>query len=132
MNIGHFPGLKGYDAVLISCGQDELDGLRGVAREAVSSRLPVSITDYCFVSQTIPADLQLFAAATGVLVPSLANRFVWRIDSSLYSSLDGLLEGLVGPTGHQYFDLDGRDTILVVSVGEYDDNWWHSHAEPAL
>jgi hypothetical protein len=132
MNIGYFHGLKGYDAVLISCGQDELDGLRGVAREAVSSRLPVSITDYCFVSQTIPADLQLFAAATGVLVPSLANRFVWRIDSSLHSSLDGLLEGLVGPTGHQYFDLDGRDTILVVSVGEYDDNWWHSHAEAAL
>jgi hypothetical protein len=91
MNIGHFPGLKGYDAVLISCGQDELDGLRGVARKAVSSRLPLSINDYCFVAQTIPADLQLFAAAIGVLVPSLANRFVWRIDSSLYSSLDGLL-----------------------------------------
>jgi hypothetical protein len=91
MNIGHFPGLKGCDAVLISCGQDELDGLRGIAREAVSSRLPLSINDYCFVAQTIPADLQLFAAAIGVLVPSLANRFVWRIDSSLYSSLDGLL-----------------------------------------
>ena len=129
MNIGYFPSLKGYDAVLISCGQDELDRLRGVAREAVSSRLPVSVNDYCFVSQTIPADLQLFAAATVVLVPSLANRFIWRIDSSLYSSLDGLLEGLVGPSGHQYFDLYGRGAILVVSVGEYDDNWWHSHSQ---
>jgi hypothetical protein len=101
-------------------------------REAVSSRLPLSINDYCFVAQTIPADLQLFAAAIGVLVPSLANRFIWRIDSSLYSSLDGLLEGFFGPSGHQYFDLDGTDTILLVSVGEYDDNWWHSNAEPAL
>ncbi len=132
MHIGHFPGLKGHDAVLISCGQEEVDGLRAGAREAVSSRLPVLVNDRCFISGTIPADLQLFAAATGVHVPSLANRFIWRIDFTLYSSLDGLLEGLNGPSGHQYFDLDGDDAILVVSVGEYDDNWWRSHAEPVL
>ncbi len=117
MHIGHFPGLKGHDAVLISCGQEEVDGLRAGAREAVSSRLPVLVNDRCFISGTIPADLQLFAAATGVHVPSLANRFIWRIDFTLYSSLDGLLEGLNGPSGHQYFDLDGDDAILVVSVG---------------
>lgn len=132
MRIGHFPGLKGSDAVLISCGKEEVDGLRAVAREAVSSRLPILVNDRCVITGTMPAGLQLFAAATGVLIPSLANRFIWRIDSTLYSSLDGSLEALVGPSGHQYFKIDGDDAILVVSVGEYDDNWWHSHAEPVL
>jgi hypothetical protein len=70
MRIGHFPGLKGSDALLISCGKDEVDALRAVAREAVSTRLPVLVNDRCVISGTIPAGLQLFAAATGVLFPS--------------------------------------------------------------
>jgi hypothetical protein len=129
VRIGHFPGFKGYDAVLISCDHGDVDALRNVAREVATSRTAVLVNARCLISETKPADLRLFAAPPGIRIPPAASHFVWRIDGSLHSSLDGLLEGLVGPAGHQYFDLDGENAILVVSVGEYDDNWWRAQAE---
>lgn len=131
MRIGHFPGLKGYDAVLISCERGDVNILRSVAREAVASRSPVSVNERCDVSETVPAQLQLVAAATGVHVSSAVLKFTWRIDPAFHSSLDGLLEGLVGPSGHQYFDVDGKNAALVVSVGEYDENWWRKASAEA-
>ena len=112
MRIGHFPRFKGYDAVLISCNRGEVNTLRAVARQAVASRSPVSVNERCDVAETIPARLQLVAAVTGVRIPSAGLQFTWRIDPIFHSSVDGLLEGLVGPSGHQYFDLDGKNAAL--------------------
>ena len=131
MRIGHFPVFKGYDAVLISCDRGDVNILRAVAREAVALCSPVSVNERCDVSETIPAHLQLVAAVTGVRIPSAVLQFTWRIDPTFHSSLDGLLEGLVGPSGHQYFDLDGKNAALCVSVGEYDENWWRPQSKHA-
>lgn len=131
MRIGNFQGFKGDDAVLISCDSSEISTLRDVVREAVVLRLPVPIIERCNVSETVPAGLRLFAAIAGVFVPSAALQFVWRIDPKFHSSLDGLLEGLTGPSGHQHFYVDGKNAVLCISVGEYDENWWRDQSKRA-
>jgi hypothetical protein len=122
MRLGYFPGFNGGDAVLISCDPGDIATLRSLLRRASKSDAPVSVHEHGTVSAAHP--VELIAARTGVLVRPGDRRFTWRVDST-YPNVDGLLEGLQpAAAGHQYFGLDRTTAVLMVSVGEYDANWW--------
>jgi hypothetical protein len=122
MRLGYFPGFKGGDAVLVSCAPTDVATLRSLLRKASGTDAALPIHEHGAVTATSP--VELVAARTGVVVAAADRRFTWRLDST-YSSVDGLLEGLQqATTGHQYFDLDRTSAFLMVSVGEYDENWW--------
>ncbi|MGV3582994.1 MAG: hypothetical protein ACO1N8_11895 [Methylophilus sp.] len=59
---------------------------------------------------------------------STPNQFSWLCSSIALPDIQTKLASLVlSSNGHQYFDLQGTDTQLIVSVCEYSDAWWQAN-----
>jgi hypothetical protein len=127
MRLGHFEELKGSDIVLLSCDSAEITMLRASISRGISRGSAVAIHDLAKVSHRYPA--RLFLCPQAATVDTTTGDFVWRLGDNEYSDLDGKLEALEDViAGHQYFPLPGISSELMVSVGEYSDQWWQHYA----
>jgi hypothetical protein len=127
VRLGHFQEFKGSDIVLLSCDCAEIGALRASLSRGSSHGSTVAIHDLAKVSDRYPA--RLFVCPKTAKVDANTRDFVWRLTDNEYSDLDAKLEALERVlTGHQYFPLHGTPSELMVSVGEYSDQWWQHYA----
>jgi hypothetical protein len=127
MRLGHFQEFKGGDIVLLSCDCAEIGVLRASLSRGISGGSSIAIHDLANVSVRYPA--RLFVCPKTTTVDANTRDFVWHLSDNEYSDLDGKLEPLQRViAGHQYFSLPGTPTELMVSVGEYSDEWWQHYA----
>lgn len=123
MNLGFFADFKGRDAVLIDAEPVELADLADrLGRVAHSAEEVLPLHEMARVSKRHP--VRLFASRAGCPEP---GAFWWLCSPADIETIQGKLEPLAaGSRGHQFFDLIGTDTQLVVSVGEYGASWWEA------
>jgi hypothetical protein len=87
----------------------------------------VAIHDLAKVSDRFPA--RLFVCPKAATIDATSRDFVCRLSENEYSDLDSKLQALESViAGHQYFPLSGTSATLMVSVGEYSDQWWQQNA----
>jgi hypothetical protein len=127
MRLGHFQEFNGSDIVLLSGDCAEIRMLRASLLRHISHDSPVAIHDLAKASDRYPA--RLFVCPNAATVQTIAGDFVWRLNTNDYSDLDATLEALENvAAGHHYFPLPGTLSELMVSVGEYSDDWWQHYA----
>jgi hypothetical protein len=123
MRLGYFKEFKGSNMVLLSCNSVEVGSLRASISRSMSHGFPLAMHDLAKVSHRHP--VRLFLSDRAATVDAVVGDFVWRLTDNEYSDLDDKLAALEGAiAGHQYFSLPGTSAELVVSVGEYPDQWW--------
>jgi hypothetical protein len=54
----------------------------------------------------------------------VAGDWLWRLTGPEHEGVDSKLEVLEQQDGHQYFELEPAGAQIMVSVGEYDADWW--------
>jgi len=128
LHLGFFPDFKWADSVLLTGNAHDIESLSsalGKFVEANEHQFPI----HNLASVAPRHQVQLFAQrATQEAQRSKPLQFSWLCTSSSLSDIQAKLLALVhSGNGHQYFDLEGADTQLIVSVGEYNDSWWQEH-----
>jgi hypothetical protein len=127
LRLGYFQEFKGSDMVALSCEPDEVNALRALLSDAMAHGRAVAIHDLAQVSGRHPA--RLFVCPTAAALQPGRGDFVWRLSQSEFLDVDSKLEALEDSNvGHQYFTLPGTRATLMVSVGEYSDQWWQHDA----
>jgi hypothetical protein len=125
LHLGYFENFNGADAVLLTCDPVEVTPLRGVLADVMAKGIPFAIHDLAVVSGRNPARLVLCPAAAPFR--RVGGGFVWRLNHVEFATVDSRLEVLEHVrAAHEYFDLDGSNVRLMVSVNEYDEGWWTS------
>lgn len=123
MRLGYFREFKHGDIVLLSCDPKGVAALRTNLAAAMAKMLPFAIHELATVSERQPA--RLFVWPVRLAVRRRGDDFIWKISDRELEDVDAKLQPLLsGRAGHQYFDLDRPGTQLMVSVGEYDEDWW--------
>jgi hypothetical protein len=88
-----------------------------------SGRAELPVHELASVSQKHPARLYVMRAPA-----QRPDAFCWSCSEANFQEVREMLVTLAnGETGHQYFDLVDASADLVVSVGEYSDQWWREH-----
>ena len=128
LHLGFVPDFKWSDSVLLSGSTHDIEKLSlalGKFVESKDQQFPI----HNLASIAPRHQAQLFVqCATQELRHSNPAQFSWQCTSGSLSDIQAKLLALVhSGNGHQYFDLDGSDTQLIVSVGEYNDKWWQEH-----
>jgi hypothetical protein len=127
LRLAYFQEFKGSDMVLLSCDPGEVGALRARLSDAIVHSRAVAIHDLAQVSGRHPA--RLFVCPTASVLQADDGDFVWRLSQSEFLDVDSKLEALESVTsGHQYFTLPRARATLMVSVGEYSDQWWQHDA----
>ncbi len=110
--------------MLLEGTADDIDQLRSRLAEFVASGMSeLAIHDFASVSAGHPA--RLVAVRDGEA--SVAG-FRWACVSAGFEDIEGKLRALVvARRGHQYFALAGSSVRLLVSAGEYGDEWWKNN-----
>jgi len=125
MQLGFFPDFKGQDSLLLDGTSKDVAFLSAQLKEFVSSSLPrFPVHAFANVSQQHPAELFAIRSAA-----ASAPGFCWLCSPGELPAIQSKLATLAeSKAGHQYFALAGSNAQLVVSVGEYGEAWWESHA----
>ncbi|MES9927564.1 MAG: hypothetical protein ABW158_05570 [Candidatus Thiodiazotropha sp. 6PDIVS] len=121
LRIGFFSNFKGADTVLIAGNSEDIQSLsRALAEVATGGMLPLHET--ANVSKKYP--VTMFASTV-----SPGNRaYWWKCTDMEIDEINGMLDPLTrGENGHHYFNLEGTDVQLIVSVGEYSSNRWQEY-----
>ena len=128
LRLGFFTDFKSSESVLLTGTSHDIESLSLVMGKFVESdegQFPI----HNLASIAPRHQAQLFAqrAAPEPQQPT-PIRFSWLCTPSSLSDIQAKLLALVrSSNGHQYFDLEGSDIHLIVSVGEYSDSWWQNH-----
>ena len=128
LRIGFFTDFKWADSVLLSGTPNDIETLSSeLSKFVVSNEQQFPIHSLASISNRYPA--MLFAKREAQ-EPQASNpmQFSWLCSSNALPDIQDKLLSLVhSSNGHQYFDLQGSDSQLIVSVGEYSDSWWQAH-----
>jgi hypothetical protein len=122
IRLGYFEDFKGSNMLLIALDREDVAILRRELTMAATQEEPHPLHQIALVAQQHPA--RLFVCAGSIPFQSGGRDFVWRLNAPEHADADsklGVLEN--GSSGHQYFNLEGS-APLIVSVGEYDADWW--------
>lgn len=125
LRIGFFPKFKNDDSVLLAADADGVHVLLdAIAKAAANPGKAVPLHELARVSAKHPASL--YVAVNAKAVRSIpANTYYLDVSGNARLNVVGLLEPLLESSrGHQFFDLNPKPAVLVVSVGEYDGPWW--------
>jgi hypothetical protein len=119
--IGFFHDFRGADTVLLACSTAGVAKLRGLL--ASPPAVPLALHSFAEVAKNHPA--ALFASADA----ANPGRFTWLAGSDALPNVHVALNSLaLAQHGHQYFDLVGVETKLLVALNEYDSSWWSTNA----
>jgi hypothetical protein len=131
IQVGRFDAFKGSDTLLIECDQGGLqslvDALKdvGTRGEGFSLEQRLGVVLHGGISVAVErsrTDVGLVAAGT--------RGFVWQRSSEAWLEVVEKLGAMQcsGP-GHQYFSNAPADALqIIVSVNEYGEEWWSTHA----
>jgi|GEM_PF-3382414 len=122
MNLGYLENFKGDNIVLLSGAAEDIKLLSSKLAEFVKSgesEWPI----HPIASISVTHSLKLWASRGGTGVG-----FRWLCSAEEFPTIQEKLEPLAnGGAGHQYFPLSRSSAELMVSVGEYDADWWKHH-----
>jgi hypothetical protein len=126
LRLGFFPSFKGSDTVLLSGLPEDIEQLSAQLIPVVSGVKPaLALHELATVALNHPVTLVATQSSSPLRGPHV---FSWVCDANSQSDIKAKLGSLAGSgKGHQYFELAGSATTLMVSVGEYSDDWWQSH-----
>ena len=125
LRLGYFPSLKGESTVLLS-GSSEAVGLLSaeLARFVASAASAWAVHEHVLVPR--PHSVRLFASRTPP--PSASDGFYWPCGAADFPSVLSRLSAVAAATeAHHYFTLAPSTAQLLVSVGEYSEQWWAQH-----
>lgn len=135
VRLGYFENFKGTDTILL-CGDGE--GLQRLAKHLRTledaNADPVNLHLLPFVQvhggielTAYPVDRELGIRRTG-----LGSRFAWHHSQEGWLESAEKIEAVVrGGGGHGYLgETPAGDAVVVVSKGEYDEDWWERHEKP--
>jgi hypothetical protein len=119
LRIGRFENFKGGNSVLLCGSADDITSLsKRLANVVAASMQPLAVHGFAKKAQNRP---QLLIAVRSIpRIETKASAF-WLCNTETIKELLALAKA---GHGHQYFALQGNASLLVVSVGEYDENWW--------
>lgn len=121
LNIGFFEDFAGADSVLLTGSPEDIASLSSRLKQFLwSSEQHLPIHTQANVSVRRP--VLLFASRTANVT---ADSFHWLVSLVEPEMLEPLVTS--GKPGHQYFELAQSKVQLVVSVGEYSEQWWQAH-----
>lgn len=121
LKIGLFQNFKGADTVLIDGTPSDIEDLSKSLAEVVVSKA-VAVHEVAAVAPRYPVALFAATASPGT------RGLWWKCSSEEIETIQGKLGPLTqGGKGHQYFDLEGTNIQLMISVGEYGPNWWQEN-----
>jgi hypothetical protein len=125
LRIGFFPRFKNADSILLAADAEGVQVLLDTIAKAVANPdRAVPVHELALVSAKHPASLY-FAVNANAARSVAATTYHLDVSGNARLDVEGLLEPLLKSSrGHQCFDLNPKPTVLVVSVGEYDDAWW--------
>ena len=123
LHLGFFPDFKWADSVLLTGTAHDIESLSSALGKFVGAnehQFPI----HNLASVAPRHQVQLFAQrATQEPQHSNPAQFSWLCTSRSLPDIQAKLLALVhSSNGHQYFDLAGSDTQLIVSVGEYNES----------
>ena len=125
LQLGFFTDFKWSDSVLLTGTPSDIENLSSVLGQFIESpeqQLPIH--KLATIAPSHP--VQLFAQRISQKLVS--PNFTWLCTHESLPDIQAKLLALVhSSNGHQYFDLEGSDVQLIVSVGEYSDSWWQAH-----
>ncbi len=124
LRLGYFSDFKGADTVLL---EGTSDGIRNlcvrIKKFVASSETELPIHTLSAISVNHPVLLFASRNANGQ-----GAGFRWLCSQKELNSIEGKLSALIASqNGHQYFELVGSPAQLIVSVGEYGEEWWQNH-----
>jgi hypothetical protein len=117
--LGYFRGFKGGNTVLLALDRADVSVLCRSIAAAVNNEEPLAIHEMALVAKQHA--VRLFVYSESMCVSVGEGNWAWSID---LEDVDPKLKVLEHGNGHQYFDLEPKGTQLIVSVGEYDEQWW--------
>ena len=126
LRIGFFPKFNATDAVLISGTSEDVASLSAqLAPLLTGDQATLVIHELAEVAPN--HRLKLFA----VLAPPQSQEigtFFWPCTKHNRKEIKEKLVSLAtSVTGHHYFELADIPVTLIISVGEYTDDWWQNH-----
>jgi hypothetical protein len=122
LRLGYFENFKGGNVVLLTADREDVPLLRKMLEAAMTEAVPFAIHEVAAIARRHL--VRLFVCPTAVSFRSSGGEWVWRLTVLECLDVDSKLQLLERMTGHQYFDIEGARAQLMVSVGEYDANWW--------
>jgi hypothetical protein len=126
LRLGLFRNFKDCDAaVLVAADNKGLIALVDAVDAAVANpQTLIAVHDLCEVSIKHGVSLYFSAAEHFRLGDA---EYVLAVSSYWAATVKEKLQPLLlAGSGHQYFDVTPSTAMLVISVGEYDANWWRS------
>jgi hypothetical protein len=118
IRIGLFSNFKGADTVLVDGSPSDIEAL-GRSLSEVASGKPFPLHEAAVVA---PGHTVRLVAASDL--PE-AGALWWKCSNEGIETIKGKLDPLaMGSSGHQYFELEDTAVQLMVSVGEYGQEWW--------
>jgi hypothetical protein len=124
LHLGLFRKFKGYDAaILVAADNKGLTALFAAVDAAVANpQILIAVHDLCEVS--VKHGVSLYVSAAEHFHVRDAE-YVLSVSSYWAATVKEKLQPLLlAGSGHRYFDVTPSTAMLVVSVGEYDANWW--------
>ena len=128
LHLGFFKDFKWSDSVLLAGTSHDIENLSSVLGKFVESndsQFPI----HSLASIAARHHAQLFThRSVQEQEHSGPTTFFWLCSPSYLPDIQAKLLALMqSGNGHQYFKLEGSDTQLIVSVGEYSDSWWQAN-----
>ena len=121
LKMGFFEYFKGSNTVLLEGGPIDISQLiERIDKFLISSAEELSVNSFATVSQTHPAKLFIRKS-----IPEKENGYYWIINVDDWKRIKNMLV-LLRPPSHQYFILSTQNTQLLISTGEYGEEWWIS------
>ena len=113
--------------VVLSCAGGEVVALSSAIAERVRQQDTLAIHNIARVSSRHPARLVVCSASPAL--NQTDGEFIWEVGIGNLPNVEQKLHALVDiQSGHQYFGLTESNVTLMVSVGEYADDWWQRNA----
>jgi hypothetical protein len=127
LRLGLFSDFKLCDAAVLLAADTAgltvlVDSIAWVAARPDTS---MDFTDFCQVSAKHSVRFYLSTLHESRAIPSTGYSLP-LLNQDAGDIRDKLSPLMSSNSGHQYFDLRPPTAVLVISVGEYDDGWWHS------
>lgn len=127
-NIGFFEDFKGSDALLIGATHDSLsdliDALEPLSR---TGRGPVHVHTLPFVTARGVSLVAESSPTRQGLKKSDGASFAWTRSPEGWAHILDQMRALKGKCcGHQYLDGPTDECVVILSVGEYPEHFWHA------
>ena len=125
IRVGFFENFKGADTLLIDVNAQGLRDLVAWVREVIASSQGMSLSSCSDVSLRLGIHVEAVCAPDDAgLVRTADKDFVWQHSMDGWTDIADKLAAMQAGHCHQYLDGSRDGVQIVVSIGEYGDNWW--------